>query len=163
MAAVARFLPKLPVDRYTFLAMVGDTRWAGDVLFSGKPSIGGIIKVARSLGSQGFGALEHNTSSLYYLGDFGSGERMPAELRVEKQLLDAAVLRESRLVVDDVGAGTCLGLRRRQVGLLPARRVHTACGRRVNKRGLNKGCKWTRSGSDLLQHHRHVTLRHRQQ
>ena len=91
MAAVARFLPKLPVDRYTFLAMVGDFRWAGDILFSGKPSIGGIIKVARSLGSQGFGALEHNTSSLYYLGDFGSGERMPAELRVEKQLLDAAV------------------------------------------------------------------------
>jgi predicted metalloprotease with PDZ domain len=43
------------------------------------------------LGSQGFGALEHNTSSVYYLGDFGSGERMPAELRVEKQLLDAAV------------------------------------------------------------------------
>ncbi|PHX83474.1 MAG: hypothetical protein CK537_05595, partial [Flavobacteriales bacterium] len=91
MAAVARFLPKLPVDHYTFLAMVGDFRWAGDILFSGKPSIGGIIKVARSLGSQGFGALEHNTSSLYYLGDFGSGERMPAELRVEKQLLDAAV------------------------------------------------------------------------
>jgi len=91
MAAVARFLPKLPVDRYTFLTMVGDFRWAGDVLFSGKPSIGGIIKVARSLGSQGFGALEHNTSSVYYLGDFGSGERMPAELRVEKQLLDAAV------------------------------------------------------------------------
>ena len=91
MAAVARFLPKLPVDRYTFLTMVGDFRWAGDILFSGKPSIGGIIKVARSLGSQGFGALEHNTSSLYYLGDFGSGERMPAELRVEKQLLDAAV------------------------------------------------------------------------
>ena len=91
MAAVARFLPQLPVDRYTFLTMVGDFRWAGDVLFSGKPSIGGIIKVARSLGSQGFGALEHNTSSVYYLGDFGSGERMPAELRVEKQLLDAAV------------------------------------------------------------------------
>ncbi len=91
MAAVARFLPKLPVDRYTFLTMVGDFRWAGDILFNGKPSIGGIIKVARSLGSQGFGALEHNTSSLYYLGDFGSGERMPAELRVEKQLLDAAV------------------------------------------------------------------------
>ena len=91
MAAVARFLPKLPVDRYTFLTMVGDFRWAGDVLFSGKPSIGGIIKVARRLGSQGFGALEHNTSSVYYLGDFGSGERMPAELRVEKQLLDAAV------------------------------------------------------------------------
>jgi len=91
MAAVARFLPKLPVDRYTFLTMVGDFRWAGDLLFSGKPSIGGIIKVARSLGSQGFGALEHNTSSVYYLGDFGSGERMPAELRVEKQLLDAAV------------------------------------------------------------------------
>ena len=91
MEAVARFLPKLPVDRYTFLTMVGDFRWAGDVLFSGKPSIGGIIKVARRLGSQGFGALEHNTSSVYYLGDFGSGERMPAELRVEKQLLDAAV------------------------------------------------------------------------
>ncbi len=91
MAAVARFLHQLPVNRYTFLTMVGDFRWAGDVLFSGKPSIGGIIKVARSLGSQGFGALEHNTSSVYYLGDFGSGERMPAELRVEKQLLDAAV------------------------------------------------------------------------
>ena len=91
MAAVARFLPQLPVDRYTFLTMVGDFRWAGDILFSGKPSIGGIIKVAKSLGSQGFGALEHNTSSVYYLGDFGSGERMPAELRVEKQLLDAAV------------------------------------------------------------------------
>jgi predicted metalloprotease with PDZ domain len=84
-------LPQLPVDRYTFLTMVGDFRWAGDILFSGKPSIGGIIKVAKSLGSQGFGALEHNTSSVYYLGDFGSGERMPAELRVENQLLDAAV------------------------------------------------------------------------
>ena len=91
MAAVARFLPQLPVDRYTFLTMVGDFRWAGDILFSGKPSIGGIIKVAKSLGSQGFGALEHNTSSVYYLGDFGSGERMPDDLRVEKQLLDAAV------------------------------------------------------------------------
>ncbi|MFZ9189518.1 MAG: hypothetical protein ACO204_00255 [Schleiferiaceae bacterium] len=91
MAAVARFLPQLPVDRYTFLTMVGDFRWAGDILFSGKPSIGGIIKVAKSLGSQGFGALEHNTSSVYYLGDFGNGERMPDELRVEKQLLDAAV------------------------------------------------------------------------
>jgi len=91
MAAVARFLPQLPVDRYTFLTMVGDFRWAGDILFSGKPSLGGIIKVAKSLGSQGFGALEHNTSSVYYLGDFGTGERMPKELRVEKQLLDAAV------------------------------------------------------------------------
>ncbi|MEN9939770.1 MAG: hypothetical protein RIR61_577, partial [Bacteroidota bacterium] len=29
MAAVARFLPQLPVDRYTFLTMVGDFRWAG--------------------------------------------------------------------------------------------------------------------------------------
>ncbi|MBM3433641.1 MAG: hypothetical protein FJX93_02645 [Bacteroidetes bacterium] len=91
MAAVARFLPQLPVDRYTFLTMVGDFRWAGDVLFSGKPSVGGIIKVVRALSQQGFGALEHNTSSVYYLGDFGTGERMPAELRVEKQLLDAAV------------------------------------------------------------------------
>jgi predicted metalloprotease with PDZ domain len=91
MSAVARFLPQLPVDRYTFLTMVGDFRWAGDVLFSGKPSVGGIIKVVRSLSNQGFGALEHNTSSVYYLGDFGSGERMPEDLRVEKQLLDAAV------------------------------------------------------------------------
>ena len=91
MAAVARFLPQLPVDRYTFLTMVGDFRWAGDVLFSGKPSVGGILKVVRALSQQGFGALEHNTSSVYYLGDFGSGERMPAELRVEEQLLGAAV------------------------------------------------------------------------
>ncbi len=91
MAAVARFLPQLPVDRYTFLTMVGDFRWAGDILFSGKPSVGGILKVVRALSQQGFGALEHNTSSVYYLGDFGSGERMPDELRVEKQLLDAAV------------------------------------------------------------------------
>jgi predicted metalloprotease with PDZ domain len=73
MVAIDRFVGgKLPVDNYAFLNFIKDYREL-EAVFSGEKKIGLFqkIKLGRSLGGQGFGALEHGHSSSYFLPDFG--------------------------------------------------------------------------------------------
>jgi predicted metalloprotease with PDZ domain len=74
MIAIDQFVGgKLPVDNYAFLNFVKDYREL-EAVFSGEKKIGLFqrIKLGRSLGGQGFGALEHGHSSSYFLPDFGN-------------------------------------------------------------------------------------------
>lgn len=73
MVAIDQFVGgKLPVHNYAFLNFVKDYR-ALEAIFSGEKKIGLFqkIKLGKSLGGQGFGALEHGHSSSYFLPDFG--------------------------------------------------------------------------------------------
>jgi Predicted protease with the C-terminal PDZ domain len=73
MVAIDQFVGgRLPVDNYAFLNFVKDYRELEDV-FSGKKKLGFFqsIKLSKSMGNQGFGALEHGHSSSYFLPDFG--------------------------------------------------------------------------------------------
>ncbi|MDX1909471.1 MAG: hypothetical protein SF053_20695 [Bacteroidia bacterium] len=72
MQATADFLGgKLPVDRYAFILYIKDYTAYEEMLDGGQPSIGQLIKLFRALGNQGFGALEHGNSSVYFLPDLG--------------------------------------------------------------------------------------------
>jgi predicted metalloprotease with PDZ domain len=88
--AVGDFLPSLPVDRYTFLIFVDDLRDVGDMMNSGEMGLFKIMKLQSRFKNKALGALEHNTSSLYYLGDFGDSP--PDErLKLINQLNESAI------------------------------------------------------------------------
>lgn len=73
MLALGSFFDnKLPVDNYTFIIYLRDyTQFKG--IFEGdKVGFLSIIKIVRSFKGQGFGALEHGNSSMYFLPDFGN-------------------------------------------------------------------------------------------
>ena len=70
MEAIAKFLPKLPVENYAFLIYVDDyTQMAAQM--SGGLGLGDIIRLQKEMGGKGFGALEHGNSSMYYLPETG--------------------------------------------------------------------------------------------
>jgi predicted metalloprotease with PDZ domain len=90
LVAVGEFLPSLPVDRYNFLIFVDDLRDVGDIMNSGELGMFKIMKLQSRLKRKGLGALEHNTSSLYYLADFGDS---PPDKRLDlkSQLNESAI------------------------------------------------------------------------
>ncbi|MFN6039101.1 MAG: hypothetical protein ACK452_11590 [Bacteroidota bacterium] len=90
MEAIAKTLPNLPVDNYTFLIYVDDLREFGKVLSGAKVGLLKKIKLALKFRNLGLGALEHGNSSLYYLGDFGDNVKME-EVSLEGQLTAAAI------------------------------------------------------------------------
>jgi predicted metalloprotease with PDZ domain len=72
MQAVEKFIGgALPVSNYNFLNYVADFRDVGKILMSGKIKLYQYPKIMRRMKGQGFGALEHGSSSSYYLPDFG--------------------------------------------------------------------------------------------
>ena len=71
MLAIEKFLGTLPVEKYTFLIYIKDYSNLGIDTEAEKISIFKAIKALPKLIGKGFGALEHNQSSLYYLPDFG--------------------------------------------------------------------------------------------
>ena len=86
MEAISQYLPSLPVSNYSFLIYVVDYRKIGEIITKPNLSISNIIKIIRSVGGKGFGALEHGNSSVYYLPEFG----IPA-LNVPSQMKDVAI------------------------------------------------------------------------
>ncbi|MEL6675700.1 MAG: hypothetical protein AAFR61_26065 [Bacteroidota bacterium] len=73
MEAVAELLDQdLPVSTYAFVFYIKDLREYEGVLFGPRPKIGELVKVFRELNGQGFGALEHGNSSIYFMPDFGN-------------------------------------------------------------------------------------------
>ena len=71
MQAIEKFLGKLPVENYTFLVYLKDYSNLGIDTEAEKISLFKAIKALPKLIGKGFGALEHNQSSFYYLPDFG--------------------------------------------------------------------------------------------
>jgi predicted metalloprotease with PDZ domain len=71
MYAIEKFLGKLPVENYTFLIYIKDYSNLGIDTEAEKISIFKAVKALPKLLGKGFGALEHNQSSFYYLPDFG--------------------------------------------------------------------------------------------
>ncbi len=70
MAAIGGFLDSLPVERYSYILFFRDDIRLGEILeerFLVPKAIGYILKNGLPAG----GALEHNTSSFYYLPDLG--------------------------------------------------------------------------------------------
>jgi predicted metalloprotease with PDZ domain len=91
LQAVAQFMPVLPVDRYTFLITVADFTEVGQAIQdaqAGNIRPIALIRALLRMRGQGLGALEHNTSSLYFLGDFGVD--LP-DLNLDGQLASSAV------------------------------------------------------------------------
>jgi predicted metalloprotease with PDZ domain len=109
MEGVAKFLPQLPVDRYTFLLYVDDlTKFNG--IFSGTDKIGfsKAIQLYKTFKSLGIGALEHGNSSTYYLANLGENLKMK-DLKLENQLTAAAIHEFMHIV-------TPLGLHSQHIG-----------------------------------------------
>ena len=71
--AAEKFLGELPVKNYNFLVYVKDFSEYKEVL-EGKGGLFKKLKAMKNLKGQGFGALEHPTSSLYFMPDFGHEE-----------------------------------------------------------------------------------------
>ncbi len=73
MRAIETFVGgKLPISNYNFLNYVLDFRDVGRIVMSGKIKIYQYPKLIRKTKKHGsFGALEHGTSSSYFLPDFG--------------------------------------------------------------------------------------------
>lgn len=71
MNAIRNFLGTLPVNNYTFLLYLKDYQELGKELKKDKLKLGTIIRLISQLAGQGFGALEHGNSSVYFLPDFG--------------------------------------------------------------------------------------------
>lgn len=71
MYAIGTFLDSLPVERYAYIMYYRDAERLGEILnerwFKGFKTIGWVIKNGIPAG----GALEHNTSSFYWLPDLG--------------------------------------------------------------------------------------------
>lgn len=86
MEAISKFLPKLPVDRYTFIVYSADYKEVGAILQKPKPNMKELLKVLKQIGGKGFGALEHGNSSVYYLPDFG----IPS-YSISSQMKDVAI------------------------------------------------------------------------
>jgi predicted metalloprotease with PDZ domain len=91
MEGIAKFLPKLPVDNYSFLLYIDDFTEYGPYLSGQKrPGPGMILNIYKKFKKLGVGALEHGNSSLYYLANFG--ENMPMkEMDLSGQFTEAAI------------------------------------------------------------------------
>ncbi|MEY3050359.1 MAG: hypothetical protein RLY31_144 [Bacteroidota bacterium] len=73
MLALARFFDdRLPVDEYHFLLYLRDYTEFQPLLDGEKASFLTLLRAFRQLKGQAFGALEHGTSSFYFLPDFGN-------------------------------------------------------------------------------------------
>jgi predicted metalloprotease with PDZ domain len=73
MGAIESFLHgELPVDRYAFIFYIKDYSEFQGLVEGTEIKLGTIVKALRELIGQGFGALEHGNSSVYYLPDFGN-------------------------------------------------------------------------------------------
>ena len=73
MGAIESFLNgDLPVDRYAFIFYIKDYSEFQGLVEGTEIKLGTIVKALRELIGQGFGALEHGNSSVYYLPDFGN-------------------------------------------------------------------------------------------
>lgn len=73
MGAIESFLHgDLPVDRYAFIFYIKDLSEFQGLMEGTEIKLGTIVKALRELNGQGFGALEHGNSSVYYLPDFGN-------------------------------------------------------------------------------------------
>lgn len=71
--AIGNFLPELPVNQYFYLIYVRDFEKEAKILYS-KGKFLKKLKLLFNLQGLGFGALEHGTSSVYYLFDGGKKE-----------------------------------------------------------------------------------------
>jgi predicted metalloprotease with PDZ domain len=91
MQGIAKFLPQLPVDNYTFLLYVDDFTAYGPYISGQKrPGPRMILNLYQKFKKLGVGALEHGNSSLYYLANFG--ENMPMkEMNLSGQFTEAAI------------------------------------------------------------------------
>jgi predicted metalloprotease with PDZ domain len=63
---------QLPVDNYSFIIYLKDYTEFKEMFDGGRVGLFGIVKIIRSFKGQGFGALEHGNSSMYFLPDFGN-------------------------------------------------------------------------------------------
>lgn len=73
MKAIENFLGgSFPVDKYAFLFYIKDYSEFQGLVEGEDFRIGTIIRALRELSGQGFGALEHGNSSVYFLPDFGN-------------------------------------------------------------------------------------------
>ena len=73
MKAIENFLGgTFPVDNYAFIFYIKDYSEFQDLVEGKSMKPGMIIKALRALMGQGFGALEHGNSSVYFLPDFGN-------------------------------------------------------------------------------------------
>lgn len=74
MVAIEKFVGETPVDRYAYLIYFQDQSKAGAILEKasqkGKLGLGAILRLLPKLAGQGFGALEHGTSSMYFMPAF---------------------------------------------------------------------------------------------
>lgn len=73
LKAIGNFLPQLPVNQYVFLIYLKDFE-NEMTLFRSKGKFFKKLSLALKLQGLGFGALEHGTSSVYYLFDGGNQE-----------------------------------------------------------------------------------------
>jgi predicted metalloprotease with PDZ domain len=71
MEAIEKFLPKMPVDNYSFIVFIKDFTFIGHKMKGGKINPIEEWKLNKFLDQQNFGALEHGNSSVYFLPDFG--------------------------------------------------------------------------------------------
>lgn len=74
LEAAQKFLGVLPVEKYSFLIFIKDYKAIMAEVQSGKMGFFKKLKMAKLFKGQGFGALEHDNSSLYFLPDFGNDE-----------------------------------------------------------------------------------------
>ena len=73
MEAIEAFLDgNLPVKKYAFIFYIKDYSEFQGLVEGTEIKLGTIIRAIRQLAGQGFGALEHGNSSVYYLPDFGN-------------------------------------------------------------------------------------------
>lgn len=73
MKALASFFDnKLPVNNYSFIIYLRDYTEFLPTIEGKEIGVFDIIKIVRKLKGQGFGALEHGNSSMYFLPDFGN-------------------------------------------------------------------------------------------
>lgn len=63
---------ELPVNNYSFIIYLKDYTEFKEMFEGGRVGVFGIFKIVRSFKGQGFGALEHGNSSVYFLPDFGN-------------------------------------------------------------------------------------------
>jgi len=79
--AIELFTGELPVKEYNIFIYTKDLKEIGEIINSEKLGFFSIIKYMKEAKKGlGFGALEHGTSSFYYLPDFGSSEGKLAEI-----------------------------------------------------------------------------------
>lgn len=70
--AIGQFTGTLPVEEYNLLIFIDDQRKLGELLSAEKIGFFKIIKILSMAGGMGgYGALEHGSSSFYYMPDFG--------------------------------------------------------------------------------------------